>query len=471
MKKGLTGPILSGALLGAATSHESLGCLGWIAIIPVLRSLRTAKTTKEGFWQGSLMGLTMFLGGLAWISTTTTIGWIGMGWLAIYPAIWGACAQKVLEKEKEGEGWRSAILLTAIWGMTETARRSWVPFGMIPIGSSVQSLSLLQNAAWGGEWVLGSMVVGTNAILEGAWENLMGKRKREWLAVGIWATALTGLYGWGEWKLGEKQEGQEIKVTILSTETGNINGEANFEEREEWLKKSKGNADLVVWPEILWGDPLHNQELLDQIKEGRRQEKGALITGCTLWESDKESEGKYNGVILLDNQGSEAEVYHKEALVPLREYLPGWMPKDWRKNKFKAGKEQKCLTTKGTKIGILLCVEETVAQLGIERAREGAEILVAPSNNLTTTKWGAKQQEIEGRLRAIETNRPLIRASNKGFSGAFDCQGRKIAETNRSGETTITIEKGKGETPIVKMGKTNGGGEHRWRYWGLDGQN
>jgi apolipoprotein N-acyltransferase len=68
--------------------------------------------------------------------------------------------------------------------------------------------------------------------------------------------------------------------------------------------------------------------------------------------------------------------------------------------------------------------------------------------------WALRQHWQMSRLRAIETSRPMLRATNTGATGAIDHRGRDIAQLppNRVGVLDTTIQGQQGLTPYVRLG-------------------
>jgi apolipoprotein N-acyltransferase len=60
------------------------------------------------------------------------------------------------------------------------------------------------------------------------------------------------------------------------------------------------------------------------------------------------------------------------------------------------------------------------------------------------------------RMRALETSRPILRATNTGATGAIDHRGRDIAQLppNRIGVLDTTVQGQQGLTPYVRFGNS-----------------
>jgi apolipoprotein N-acyltransferase len=78
----------------------------------------------------------------------------------------------------------------------------------------------------------------------------------------------------------------------------------------------------------------------------------------------------------------------------------------------------------GLRLGISICYEDCFPELSRSDARRGAALLV----NLTNDSWFRRSPEARQHLalaafRAVETRRPLVRATNTGISALVSANG------------------------------------------------
>jgi apolipoprotein N-acyltransferase len=88
---------------------------------------------------------------------------------------------------------------------------------------------------------------------------------------------------------------------------------------------------------------------------------------------------------------------------------------------------------------------------------DGATILANFSNLAWFgNSWALRQHWQMSRMRALETSRPILRATNTGASGAIDHRGRDIAQLppNRVGVLDTTVQGQQGLTPYVRIGNS-----------------
>jgi len=127
---------------------------------------------------------------------------------------------------------------------------------------------------------------------------------------------------------------------------------------------------------------------------------------------------------------------------------------------FSAGVSAEPLSAAGHPVGVSICYEITFGRLVADSLPE-ATILLNVSNDAwfgdTTAPW----QHLEmARMRALETARPLVRATNTGVSALIDPQGRVTLSGPlfQQGVLEGEVQPHEGLTPYL-----------RWRDWPMAG--
>lgn len=190
---------------------------------------------------------------------------------------------------------------------------------------------------------------------------------------------------------------------------------------------------LLVWPESstpsVWErDPV----LRDRVAAIARRIQAPLLVGTTL----EEAGGYRNGAVLVRPDGQEGGRYAKTHLVPFGEYVPlrnllfFARPLVEAVGDFVPGRSLDPLPTPAGKAGVTICYEAVFPALVRRQVLRGAEVLV----NLTNDAWyegtpGPYQHFLMERVRAVETDRYLVRSANGGVSGVVDPRGRLQART------------------------------------------
>ncbi|MFW8566413.1 apolipoprotein N-acyltransferase [Orrella sp. 11846] len=195
----------------------------------------------------------------------------------------------------------------------------------------------------------------------------------------------------------------------------------------------------------------------------------SILMGSPLQQSD--AGGYTNSVILIDRsdqadslQQSQVRAhYDKQHLVPFGEYVPWGF--QWfidlmhiPLGHFETGSsEQRPLQVANQSIAPNICYEDVFAEDLLPSVRQGATILANFSNlgwfgntNALTQHWQM------ARLRAMETQRPMVRSTNTGMTGAIDHWGNTIAvlPTMAAGYVDVRIQGQTGLTPYVRYGNT-----------------
>ena len=131
--------------------------------------------------------------------------------------------------------------------------------------------------------------------------------------------------------------------------------------------------------------------------------------------------------------------YDKIHLVPFGEYVPfkrlfsfaGKITKDV--GDFTPGRERTILDLDGHKLGVFICYESVFPDEIRLFPQRGAEVLVNISNDGWYGESGAPGQHLNmARMRAIENNRWVLRATNSGITASIDPFGRLVDEAPRN---------------------------------------
>jgi len=201
------------------------------------------------------------------------------------------------------------------------------------------------------------------------------------------------------------------------------------------------SADLLVWSETMVpGDLL--EETPEYLAPAAREKRCCFLAGGVVHETDASGErtGRaFNSALLLDPQGEVAGRYDKRHLVPFGEYVPfgGRFPGakhifDLIGTVFTAPDGERPLPEAGgVALGVSICYEDCFPYISRRDARRGAGLLV----NLTNDSWFRRSSEARqhlalGAFRAVETRRPLARATNTGISALIDSDGRITVPPN-----------------------------------------
>ena len=273
----------------------------------------------------------------------------------------------------------------------------------------------------------------------------------------------------GSWFAGEQQwvedSDKTLKVSLL---------QANIPQDQKWLPEQRlpsvnrymemtranWQSDLIVWPET--AIPGQFNQFNDAVLKPMQQEALENNTRLVVGGFHQSSEGRFeNSVMVLGDMTNPPEMYSKRHLVPLGEYIPllqhlRWLER-WMNipyDNLASGTGDGLVTIGDYQAQVSICYEDVFGEEMIADLPE-ADFLI----NVTNDGWfsGSLQpyQHMQiARLRALETGRYLLRATNTGVSGIVDEKG-KITSTipaYQQGSVNGEIKILKGATPYVQYG-------------------
>ena len=167
----------------------------------------------------------------------------------------------------------------------------------------------------------------------------------------------------------------------------------------------------------------------------------------------------FNSILQL---GSSSDSYSKRKLVPYGEYFPG-------KNYFRffhkyflipmsdlsSGDSLKnSLSVKGREVGILICYEVAFTDI-VFSSLPKSHFLVNVSNDAWFGNSIAPFQHLQiARVRALESGRPILRATNDGLTALIDHKGGFIAMGPQFNPAVVsgTVFGRSGTTPYLQYG-------------------
>jgi apolipoprotein N-acyltransferase len=219
--------------------------------------------------------------------------------------------------------------------------------------------------------------------------------------------------------------------------------------------------DLVLWPENSSDiDPYTDPSARWAIGDAARAIGAPLLMGAVV--GDRGESGWFNRAMVWSAAGVPGRYYDKIHPVPFGEYIPlrsvlaplvpalDQIPSD-----MVPGRRTGVLRVGPVRLGALMCFEVAYDGLVRDLVRDGAGLLVVPTNNATYTGTGqVAQQFAMSRLRAIETGRTVVVASTNGISGIIAPDGRVVARAPAQAQRVLEapVEVRTGLTAGVRLG-------------------
>ena len=259
--------------------------------------------------------------------------------------------------------------------------------------------------------------------------------------------------------------GEPFTVALVQ---GNIAQELKFNEDalvgtlETYRRLAlQSEARLTVLPETAL--PLLRNEippsLLEQLRDHAKQNGGDMLIG-----SFERNDGSYyNSVFTLG--AADEQHYRKQHLVPFGEFIPmrpliGWFINEVLNIPMgdlgRGDKQQAPLSIAGQRVAANICYEDVFGE-EIIRALPQATLLV----NVTNDAWyghshAAAQHNQIAQMRALESGRMMLRATNTGVTSIIGVDGKLLQQLpqNQEGVLLGMAQGYDGVTPYARWGNT-----------------
>ena len=218
-------------------------------------------------------------------------------------------------------------------------------------------------------------------------------------------------------------------------------------------------ADLVVTPETAL--PMFLNELpdgtLSSLQQFSQRTGSHVFLGVATIAANSDG---YNSVIHIAPGQSGIARYNKVQLMPFGEYSPtgfGWFTGSLNiplKDMSPGARKQAPFAIGIQRAGTLICHEDLTGQ-EVRRWLPSATLLLNPSNLAWFEGSLAIGQRLQiVRMRAIESGRPILRATNTGITAQIDARGRVLGRLPEDVEGVLagTIQPRQGLTPYARWG-------------------
>ena len=462
------------ALSAGAVFPLGFAPFGWyllpILALATLAMLVFPARARDAFLFGWLFGVGQFGVGVSWVYVSIYLyGNAGLllslavmlllvMFLALFPALmaWATARARIVA----GSRFYLAAF-PAAWVLSEWVR-SWLftGFPWLNLGYSQIDSPLSGFAAILGVYGVGWLAALSAGLL--SWLISRGKGAHFFVPAGLLLLWVSGFalsnHHWTE------PAGNRLVATLVQ---GNIPQELKWKpeqqqatlERYVQLSREHFDSDIIVWPETAI-PAFYDQveaDFIEPLREELAQHDVSLVTGVPVL--DRSHWNYYNSVISLDQPG---RFYYKVHLVPFGEFLPlrdwlagilGFLPVP--QADFSAGElQQPLLEAAGYPIGTSICYEIAFGEQLI-KALPDAAFLVNVSNDAWFGDSLAPHQHLEmARMRARESERYVLRATNTGISAIIDADGALLVRSQQFKTQAITgeLQPRMGATPYVRWG-------------------
>ena len=434
-------------------------------MVPLVRVLQGCHSARQAFgwtavFASAWLGATfwwLFVAMHTYGGLPSALAIISVSGLACALALYYGFAGAVLWAFRQGNPAWVAALCAVLWTMAEMARGTWLT------GFGWGAMAYAHTSGPLSHWipVVGAYGVGALAVWCAA--SLALAHKAGWLHRFMLLALLAA--GWFPTAFDATTSTGSLRVALLQ---GNIPQDEKFDAGTgvpmalRWYAEHMQQAavDLVLAPET--AIPLLPQDLPDGYWRGLKQQvatgRSALLTGIPLGDY---AQGYTNSVIALSPGSSEAWRYDKHHLVPFGEFIPPlfkWFTRMMNipLGDFNRGSiGQASFAWKGQRIAPNICYEDL---FGEELGARFINPALAPTvfANVSNLGWFGDTVAIDqhlqiSRMRALEFQRPFLRATNTGATVIMDYKGHVVDSLPRLTQGVLlgTVEGRTGTTPFA----------------------
>jgi apolipoprotein N-acyltransferase len=463
--------LLAGILLALAFSPFDLSYFAVLALGILFWSWEDT-TPGKAAWRGYLFGLGLFGLGVSWVYVSVHdyggANAIGSGLLAaffvafwaLFPAVVGFLAVKI---KAASTRLLNVLIIPTLWILIENLRGYWLLNGFPWLQIAY---SQIDSPLSGYIPLLGVYGTGFLLALSASIMVYMLKYRRKVILLMPLLAAIWGMGSFLKTIVWTHPLGPGINVSLIQ---GNIPQDQKWapENKISTLVKYKQltqehwDSKVIIWPESSIPAFLSQVDefYVTPLETEAKQHQVDLVVSLPLQDAD--SNEIYNAVLSL---GHERLIYKKKHLLPFGEYLPLQPLSGFVLNLLgiklgsftPGGEDQTFLKAGGYGFSTSICYEDAFGGEAIQRVHEAAYLV-----NVTNDAWFGNSIEPHqhmqiARVRALETGRYLLRATNTGVTAIVDAAGKIVKQAPLFETAVVTgdvIPMG-GMTPYARIGDT-----------------
>lgn len=508
--------VASAILLTLAFPNFDLWFLAWFALVPLFFAVeREKESIVKSFFLGWIFGTLFFAGSCWWLTFAFTHyggipTWLAYilllmitGIVGLFPAIFAAAFSVILKRF----GTYGILSAPFLWTAQEFLRGTLADTSWNAIGYSQAFSESVKYASIGGIYLVGFLVVFNNAfvfwlhrylqknfgfgLLTLQFPLLLFRRKelaqqiatqkQQFIIVALFCLPfLLALFN-GFLPLGKNSA--SISSAINSKKSAVVVIQANVPmsglNEEKWLKLRQRHVELaeesiqkldaqridktqpltVIFPESPMNFSYGEDAELRRYFGGFARKHNASVLFNSA-EPNPNGDNYFNSAIMINSQGAKIGQYDKIHLVPFGEFAP--VPSPIKPliptlvGSFQPGENYNLFPIGDAKAGVMICYESHFPALSREFAKRGADVLIEMTNDGYLGDTGVLRQHLAGAIfRAVETNRPVLRATNVGITAYINERGEvsDAADVYTEATRVWTVSKSDGQqTFYVKYG-------------------
>jgi apolipoprotein N-acyltransferase len=465
-------PFCAGVLTLAGFAPFGFFPLTIIGLAILLVQWLAANTARQAATIGGLFGLGLFGAGSEWlyialhdygdmaVPTALIVTALFILFMALFPALAGFAQAKF----KASERLRLGLIMPVVWVLVEWFR-GWIFTGLPWLGLGYSQVPVSPLAGYApllGVYGVSLAVALSAGLLAVCWKSALSRHGilSSVILVLVWLCGFA--LGWVEWT---QPQGEPLKVGLAQ---GNISqalkfNQDNLIESLEIYRKLvlQSDARLIVLPETAL--PMLREEVpvnyAEILSSQMKKNGGDIIIGIF----ERESGQFYNSVFTLGSATS--QTYRKNHLVPFGEFIPlrgvfGWVVNGLlnipMSDLARGGAQQPVLKVAGQNVAVNICYEDVFGE-EIIRALPEATLLVNVSNDAWYGDSNlALQHNQISQMRALESGRMMLRATNTGVTSIIDRKGQILKMLPQREQAILSgqVQGYSGSTPYVRFGNS-----------------
>lgn len=498
---GITAVLLavsSAILLTLAFPDFDLWFCAWFALVPFFYAIdREKESLFKSFVLGWIFGTLFFAASCWWLTFSfthyggipTPIAYflllIICSIVGVFPAIFAAAFSAILKRF----GTFGILSAPFLWTAMEFLRMSLADTDWNAIGySQAFANHLIQTAQIGGVYLVGFWIVLFNSIVMlnslsifrvFTTETLPSRNSNSnkqitflSLAIALLTVPLMLIASSNSTENSNPQAKNNVVVVQANVPMSGLN-------EEKWLRLRQRHVELaeeairdlsqsenftkqsltIIFPEspmnFAYGE---DPELRRFMGDFARKHNASVLFNSA--EPNLEGGNYFNSAIMVNSQGAKIGQYDKIHLVPFGEFAP--VPSPIKPliptlvGSFQPGENYNLFPIGDAQAGIMICYESHFPSLSREFAKRGADVLIEMTNDGYLGNTGVLRQHLAGAIfRAVETNRPVLRATNVGITAYINARGEvsDAADVYTEATRVWTVSKSDGnQTFYVRFG-------------------
>jgi apolipoprotein N-acyltransferase len=461
-----TSSLLSGALMGLTVAPFNVWFLAWIALAPLWVLVIEESKSKNFPLSPFPFPLSPLLWGigyhglaLCWITGIHPMTWMGVPWLAslgialfcwTFITLWGAAivavwaiAMRTISSEN---GFIRVLIGTAVWcGLEALWSHGALWWSSLSYTQSPYNLVILHLGQLSGSTAVTASIVAVNGLVAEAW--IANRRDAEnteriswfvnkYLAIAAGLLITLHFIGFSLYSRPLAQPPETaLKVGIIQ---GNVPNEIKlypegFRRAIEgyttgYLTLANQGVDAVLTPEGAL--PFFHRDLKETSLISAIREKGVVAWIGAFGERGR---SYTNSLFTFTGNGEIFSRYDKAKLVPIGEYVPfeeilgGIIQRLSPLDEHQVpGSPNQVFNTPFGRAIVGICYESAFSEQFRRQAAAGGEFILSPSNDAHYSAAMPAQHHAQDIMRAIETDRWGVRATNTGYSAFVDPHGRTL---------------------------------------------